>query len=104
MRKRNSVSTLTPPASRETGSDESRKAKKEKKMKAYKDFDKALEDFRRFGGAMNFCDGTWYVGSYEAVDEMINDDCTVRYATELALAMGGMSEAAIQRELDGWTD
>lgn len=73
-------------------------------MKAYKDFDKALENFRILGGAMNYCEGTWYVGSLEVVDEMTNDNCTARYATERALTMGGMSEGAIERELDGWTD
>jgi hypothetical protein len=75
---------------------------KEHKMKTYVDFDKALEDFRDCGGAMNYCDGLWFIGTAQAIGEMTTS--SAKYCTEYALTMGGMSEGAIERELQDWVD
>lgn len=77
-------------------------------MGTYKNFDEALKDFRESGGAMIYygpsSDGPacWEVTDIMSAIEMVGPSHTPRYATELALTMGGMSEGEIQRELEGW--
>jgi len=70
-------------------------------MKTYREFEKALEDFRDCGEAMNYFDGVWFVGTVRDIGGMTSP---AKYCTEYALTMGGMSEGAIERELQDWVD
>jgi len=71
-------------------------------MKTYRDFKKALEDFRDCGEAMNYYAGLWFVGTAQSIGEMTTS--SAKHATEFALAIGGMSKEEIREELADWCE
>ena len=68
-------------------------------MRQFDDFKSALECFRLYGGAMNEDQGLFFVGSYDEINDVVDDP---RQSTEQALHMGGMSEQEIKDELIYW--
>lgn len=79
-------------------------------MKSFRDFDKALAEFRESGGCMlvdlSGSKDMWLVGDSDTVREMTLGSClpeetspTLREITEIAMSYGKMSDEQIKEEL-----
>lgn len=71
-------------------------------MVIYADFQEAVHAWRKSGGAMNFYDGIWQVGT--AIEVAESTGHSARYCTEHALFEGGMSDDQVRHEMADFED
>jgi hypothetical protein len=75
-------------------------------MQNFRNFSKALAQWRDYGGAMHVVqkDGRplFQVGEYEEIEKIVGN--TVKQQTIEALRVGGLSSAQITKEMVHWMD